>query len=109
VKRPDHLFRVIRAGFGQRRKTLRNALRQAGWPAAGVASALVASGIVGTRRGETLSLEEFGRLAQALPEAEPRAESREPTDPLLLDEAGVPSPAGGPGDETLPGEPEDVR
>ncbi len=96
VNRPDHLFRVIRAAFGQRRKTLRNALRQAGWPAADAESALAASGIVGTRRGETLSLEEFGRLAQALPEVEPRAESREPT--------GLP-----PLDEQLPGESEDVR
>jgi 16S rRNA (adenine1518-N6/adenine1519-N6)-dimethyltransferase len=65
---PDHLFAVIRSAFGARRKTLRNALRQGGWPGPAVEAALAASGIAGERRGETLSLEEFGQLSQALPE-----------------------------------------
>jgi 16S rRNA (adenine1518-N6/adenine1519-N6)-dimethyltransferase len=64
---PGHLFRVVRAAFGQRRKTLRNALRQAGWPAEDVEAALAAAGVAGARRGETLSLEEFGEVARALP------------------------------------------
>jgi 16S rRNA (adenine1518-N6/adenine1519-N6)-dimethyltransferase len=75
---PDRLFGVIRAAFGQRRKTLRNALRQAGWPPAVLDAGLEACGIAGGRRGETLTLEEFARLSEALPERrEPRAESRE--------------------------------
>jgi 16S rRNA (adenine1518-N6/adenine1519-N6)-dimethyltransferase len=78
VPGPDRLFGVIRAAFGQRRKTLRNALRRAGWPAAALDAGLAACGIAGGRRGETLTLQEFARLSEALPESrEPRAESRE--------------------------------
>jgi 16S rRNA (adenine1518-N6/adenine1519-N6)-dimethyltransferase len=79
---PGHLFRVIRAAFGQRRKTLRNALRRAGWPPAQVEAALIAAAVDGSRRGETLSLEEFGGLAGALPDREPSAEIREPGEAL---------------------------
>jgi len=67
VGSPGQLFGVIRAAFEQRRKTLRNALRHAGWPAIALDSALAASGIAGGRRGETLALEEFARLSEALP------------------------------------------
>ena len=63
------LFRVIRAAFGQRRKTLRNALRGAGWGAAPLDAALGRAGIAGSRRGETLALEEFAQLSDALPDA----------------------------------------
>ncbi len=66
------LFRVIRAAFSQRRKTLRNALCGAGWAEPAVGAALAAAGIVGGRRGETLSLVEFARLAEALPTLEGR-------------------------------------
>jgi len=60
------LLRVVRAAFAQRRKTLRNALAAA-LPAerAALAGALAAAGIAGERRGETLDLEEFGRLTEA--------------------------------------------
>jgi len=59
--------RVVRAAFGQRRKTLGNALRGGGLGnAARLAAALAEAGIDGGRRAETLSLEEFGRLADAL-------------------------------------------
>jgi 16S rRNA (adenine1518-N6/adenine1519-N6)-dimethyltransferase len=59
--------RVVRAAFGQRRKTLVNALRGGGLgSAARVAAVLADAGIDGVRRAETLSLEEFGRLADAL-------------------------------------------
>ena len=64
------LFRVIRAAFGQRRKTLRNALRGAGWAEVQLDAALGRAGLLGSRRGETLSLEDFGRLSEALPEAD---------------------------------------
>lgn len=67
VTDPVGLFGVIRAAFGQRRKTLRNALRQAGWPTATLEGALEACSIAGGRRGETLTLQEFARLSEALP------------------------------------------
>jgi 16S rRNA (adenine1518-N6/adenine1519-N6)-dimethyltransferase len=57
--------RVVRAAFQARRKTLRNALVQSlGAPSAD--AALRAAAIDGGRRGETLSIEEFGALADAL-------------------------------------------
>jgi 16S rRNA (adenine1518-N6/adenine1519-N6)-dimethyltransferase len=61
------LRRVVRAAFAQRRKMLRNALAAALPAEAGaVGAALEAAGIAASRRGETLTLEEFGRLAEAL-------------------------------------------
>jgi 16S rRNA (adenine1518-N6/adenine1519-N6)-dimethyltransferase len=57
--------RVVRASFQARRKTLRNALVQSVGVAAADA-ALLGSGIDGGRRGETLSIEEFGMLADSL-------------------------------------------
>ena len=67
VADPEHLFRVIRAAFGVRRKTLRNALCHGGWPAHLVEGALETTGVGAMRRGETLALEEFARLSDALP------------------------------------------
>lgn len=64
VERLDDFRAVVRAAFGQRRKTLRNALRALGDPAA-VDRALAGAGIDGQRRGETLTVEEFARLADA--------------------------------------------
>lgn len=58
-------FRVVKAAFGQRRKTLANALKGGGLPKEQVGDAMESAGIDKTRRGETLSLEEFGRLADA--------------------------------------------
>ena len=58
-------FRVVKAAFGQRRKTLSNALKGGGFPKEQVRDAMEQAGIDMTRRGETLSLEEFGRLADA--------------------------------------------
>jgi 16S rRNA (adenine1518-N6/adenine1519-N6)-dimethyltransferase len=69
VESPARLFGVIRAAFGQRRKTLWNALRRAGWPPAALDAALGACGIARGRRGETLTLQEFARLSEALPES----------------------------------------
>jgi len=63
---PAHYSNVVHAAFGQRRKTLRNALR-AVFAEAAVDGALAATGIDGVRRGETLEIAEFGRLAAALP------------------------------------------
>lgn len=58
------LDRVVRAAFQARRKTLKNALGQA-FGDGGARAMLDAAGIDGTRRGETLSVEEFGQLADA--------------------------------------------
>jgi 16S rRNA (adenine1518-N6/adenine1519-N6)-dimethyltransferase len=63
-------FAVSRAAFGQRRKTLANALINA--PALSfdremVLAALSSAGVDGQRRGETLSLQEIAAIANALP------------------------------------------
>ena len=58
--------RVVRASFGQRRKTLINALRGAGFPATQLEIAQELTGIALTRRAETLSVEEFQHLSEAL-------------------------------------------
>lgn len=55
---------VVRAAFQMRRKTLRNALRALG-DADRAARALERAGIDPGRRGETLSIEEFGTLSGA--------------------------------------------
>lgn len=62
----EHYSRVVHAAFGQRRKTLRNALR-AVWTDAEVDAGLAASAIDGGRRGETLEIAELAGLAAALP------------------------------------------
>ena len=57
-------FRLVKAGFSQKRKTLRNSL--AGgmrWKPAQSEAILYQSGINSMRRAETLSLEEWGELA----------------------------------------------
>jgi 16S rRNA (adenine1518-N6/adenine1519-N6)-dimethyltransferase len=60
-----HYSKVVHAAFGQRRKTLRNALR-AVFPDEAVDRALAETTLDGQRRGETLDLAEFARLAEAL-------------------------------------------
>ncbi|MGZ4121291.1 MAG: 16S rRNA (adenine(1518)-N(6)/adenine(1519)-N(6))-dimethyltransferase RsmA [Actinomycetota bacterium] len=61
------IFRVIEAGFAQRRKTIRRALRGAGWSADDVERALERAGIAVQARAETLGVPEFAALARALP------------------------------------------
>ena len=61
-----HYSKVVHAAFGQRRKTLRNAIR-AVWPEDATDAALAAAKIDGQRRGETLDIAEFGLLAAGLP------------------------------------------
>jgi 16S rRNA (adenine1518-N6/adenine1519-N6)-dimethyltransferase len=57
-------FAVVRAAFGQRRKTLRNALTALGIEPEEAAEACRAADIDPGRRGETLSLQEFATLAR---------------------------------------------
>jgi 16S rRNA (adenine1518-N6/adenine1519-N6)-dimethyltransferase len=71
--------RVTAAAFGQRRKMLRSSLRSLGQAEA----LLDAAGIDPTRRAETLTVEEFSRLAAGLASAlqKPRDEGAEPRAP----------------------------
>ena len=60
-------FRIVRAGFAQRRKQLRNALAAGlGRSPGEVAAELTAAGVDPRRRAQTLSLEEWGRVTRAL-------------------------------------------
>lgn len=59
-------FAVVRAAFGQRRKTLRNALATLGIDPAEAEAACREAGIDPRRRGETLSLHEFAALSEAV-------------------------------------------
>ena len=63
--------RVVHAGFGARRKTLRNALSR-DLPIDRIDAALAATGIDGIRRAETLTIEELASLAAQLEDAGPR-------------------------------------
>lgn len=67
----DRIFAVIDAGFAQRRKTLRNALRGASLDAAVVERALERAGVDGGARAEELGLEALAAVARALPRDAP--------------------------------------
>jgi len=72
VKAKDEklLFDCIKAGFSMRRKTLGNSLAALhNYDKQTLSEALEAAGIDPGRRAETLSLEEFARLADSLQEA----------------------------------------
>ncbi len=58
--------RLVRAVFGQRRKTLRNGLLGAGYPAAAVDAALAELGLAPAVRGETLDIPRLAALGDAL-------------------------------------------
>jgi 16S rRNA (adenine1518-N6/adenine1519-N6)-dimethyltransferase len=62
---PEWLFAVVRAGFSQRRKTLRNALASVAGPEAAEA-AIAAAGVGPSVRAEELDLERFVALSEAL-------------------------------------------
>jgi 16S rRNA (adenine1518-N6/adenine1519-N6)-dimethyltransferase len=58
-------FRLIKAGFSQKRKTLRNALSGGlAWSPAQAEEFLRGAGIDPMRRAETLSIEEWGKLVK---------------------------------------------
>lgn len=59
-------FKVVRAAFGQRRKTLQNALGALGIDKAKLQEILAKVQIDGKRRGETLSLQEFADLSNEI-------------------------------------------
>ena len=67
VRDEARFFACVKAGFGQRRKTLCNALSGAGnLPKETVREVLAATGIDENRRAETLSIEEFAKIADEL-------------------------------------------
>lgn len=58
-------FRVVKAGFAQRRKTFANTMRTTGLSKEQIEDILVKANIDGQRRGETFSLQEFADVANA--------------------------------------------
>ena len=70
LKDEEFFFRCVKAGFAQRRKTLLNSLMTlGGYDREQIASALDKAGIEASRRAESLNMEEFAKLADALQEA----------------------------------------
>lgn len=68
------MFRIIRAAFGKRRKTLLNSLSSSvdlGWDKSEAARVLEESGIDPSRRAETLTLAEFASIANVFSDAAP--------------------------------------
>lgn len=65
VKDRKLFFSLVKMGFGQRRKVFTNAMKSGGIPAEWIPEILAKAGIDGKRRGETFSMEEYGRLADA--------------------------------------------
>ena len=69
IGKHEVFIETVKAAFAQRRKTLTNNLkgmaciRRAGTD---IPSLLAGAGIDGGRRGETLTVEEFGRLSEAI-------------------------------------------
>ncbi len=62
----EAFFRVVRAGFSEKRKQLKNNLRRLGLSDEAIAAALEAAGIDGRRRAETLGVGEWEKLVEAL-------------------------------------------
>ncbi len=69
VKNKKNYFKVVKAAFGQRRKTLLNALSNSGIinkSKEEISNCLENIGIDGMRRGETLTLQEFADIANRI-------------------------------------------
>ena len=69
VKSPELMFKLIRAAFNQRRKTLLNAISNSGElsiPKDKIAEAIKEAGLDENVRGEVLGLPEFGRLSDVI-------------------------------------------
>lgn len=65
VKDEGLFFSLVKMGFGQRRKVFANAMKMGGIQADLAGRILEKAGVDGKRRGETFSMEEYGRLADA--------------------------------------------
>ena len=68
VDDPDHFFRVVKAAFAQRRKTLVNGLSSGfgSLTKAQIIDCITAAGLPETVRGETLGIPEFARVAEKI-------------------------------------------
>lgn len=69
VKSTRHMFKLIRAAFNQRRKTLQNGITNStelSYSKEQVGEAIEKAGLSATIRGEALGLEEFARLSDIL-------------------------------------------
>ena len=66
IQSEPFFFRLVKAAFSQRRKTLRNSLKQLGIAKEDIRAAQAETGIDLSRRAETLSVKEFGILADFL-------------------------------------------
>ncbi|ADZ22029.1 16S rRNA (adenine1518-N6/adenine1519-N6)-dimethyltransferase [Clostridium acetobutylicum] len=66
VKDEKLFFNVIRSAFNMRRKTLWNAMKGLKLSSEDLEKAFEAAGIDSKRRGETLSIEEFGKLSDEI-------------------------------------------
>ena len=66
VKDEALMFRLIRAGFNQRRKTLLNSLTGAGHTKEALAAAFETAGVAPTARAEQLTLPEWAAIADTL-------------------------------------------
>ena len=64
----DYTFfrKVIKSGFSQRRKTLKNCLLNAGFEKEKINNAISQMGVDENIRGEKLSIEDFGKLTELL-------------------------------------------
>ncbi|WP_447599775.1 16S rRNA (adenine(1518)-N(6)/adenine(1519)-N(6))-dimethyltransferase RsmA [Nitrospira sp. Nam80] len=62
----QRFVQVVRAAFAHRRKTVLNSLRDEGYAADSVTAALSRCGIAADRRAETLSLDDYFKLARTL-------------------------------------------
>ena len=62
----EQVFRVVDAAFAQRRKALRGALRQLAGSSEASTAALVEARVDPLARGESLTVEQFARIAEAL-------------------------------------------
>lgn len=65
VKEEKLFFRLVKMGFGQRRKVFTNAMKTGGIPSELGEAILARADVDGKRRGETFSMEEYARLADA--------------------------------------------
>jgi 16S rRNA (adenine1518-N6/adenine1519-N6)-dimethyltransferase len=63
----EQVFAVVDAAFAHRRKALRGALRELAGSGEAAASALTAAGVDPMARGESLTVEDFTRIAECMP------------------------------------------
>lgn len=73
----ERVFAIVDAAFAQRRKALRGVLRAVA-PAADVDAALAAAGVDPLARGESLTVEDFVRIAEALPQSSEQQPDEQP-------------------------------